>query len=212
MLSLLSLLLLLLATAAFGSRESATNSLRHFFTQNAELAAPPASMPVGCFVDNTTGPISFKYAPGDIFPAQPAHPHGLRLVDTPAQCCMLCQNYKNCTFWTYEHGNTPAAKPTCYGMAGACCYLKTAAAWAGRTHGEPSGVSGSTKPLPPLPPPPPPPPSPHFIAANDPNVWYTGRTMINADGSRSFDWEGTQLWVNLVGANYVKMVLNATNG
>lgn len=51
-----------------------------------------------------------------------------------------------------------------------------------------------------------------FIAAHDPAVWYTGRTMVNSDGSRSFDWEGTQLWVNVQGASYVKMVINATNG
>lgn len=24
---------------------------------------------------------------------------------------------------------------------------------------------------------------------------YTGRTRIDSDGSRSFDWEGTQMWV-----------------
>ena len=44
-----------------------------------------------------------------------------------------------------------------------------------------------------------------FIPASSPACWYTGRTQINPDGSRSFDWEGTQLWVNIMGASYVKM-------
>jgi hypothetical protein len=41
-------------------------------------------------------------------------------------------------------------------------------------------------------------------------VWYTGRTAINADGTRSFDWEGTQMWVALTGASYVKAVINSS--
>ena len=49
----------------------------------------------------------------------------------------------------------------------------------------------------------PPPPPEHFIPASSPSCWYTGRTQINADGSRSFD---TQLWVNVQGASYIKMV------
>ena len=32
-----------------------------------------------------------------------------------------------------------------------------------------------------------------MAAANDPACWYTGRTITNADGSRTFDWEGTQV-------------------
>ena len=48
-----------------------------------------------------------------------------------------------------------------------------------------------------------------FIPAASPSCWYTGRTQINLDGSRSFDWEGTQLWVNVQGASYVKMVITA---
>ena len=35
----------------------------------------------------------------------------------------------------------------------------------------------------------PPPPRENFIPASSPSCWYTGRTQINADGSRSFDWE-----------------------
>ncbi len=49
-----------------------------------------------------------------------------------------------------------------------------------------------------------------LITADDPSCWYTGRTRINADGSRSFDWEGTQLWVNLQGASYAKILVNVT--
>ena len=51
-----------------------------------------------------------------------------------------------------------------------------------------------------------------FVPASSHACWYTGRTQINQDGSRSFDWEGTQLWVNIMGASYVKMVINATGG
>ena len=113
----------------------------------ATAAPSPGAMPAGCYVDNATGPVSFKYAPGDIFPNEPAHPHGLRLTDTAAHCCTLCQSFKNCSFWTYEYAG-PAAQPNCYGKAGACCYLKTAAAWAGRASGGPGAISGSTRQLP----------------------------------------------------------------
>ena len=51
-----------------------------------------------------------------------------------------------------------------------------------------------------------PPPPENFIPASSPSCWYTGRTHINADATRSFDWEGTQLWVNVQGASYIKMV------
>ena len=58
--------------------------------------------------------------------------------------------------------------------------------------------------------PPPPPPPENFIPADSPSCWYTGRTQINKDGSRSFDWEGTQLWLNVQGASYIKMVCIAS--
>ena len=99
---------------------------------------PPRPMPSGCYVDNATGPVSYKFAPGNVFPTDSAHPHGLRLTDSPAKCCALCQLYKNCSFWTWEHGGT-AAKPTCYQYQSACCFLKTAAAATGRV---PSGQPG----------------------------------------------------------------------
>ena len=51
-----------------------------------------------------------------------------------------------------------------------------------------------------------------LIAASDPAMWYTGRFQINADGSRTFDWEGSQMWVNVKGASYVKVVVNASGG
>jgi lysophospholipase L1-like esterase len=51
-----------------------------------------------------------------------------------------------------------------------------------------------------------------FIPASSPNVWHVGRSAINADGSRSFDWEGTQMSVNVQGASYVKVLVNATGG
>lgn len=43
-----------------------------------------------------------------------------------------------------------------------------------------------------------------FVPASDPNVQYVGRTFINADGSRSFDWEGTQIFLNVNGATFVR--------
>jgi hypothetical protein len=102
-------------------------------------------MPAGCYVDNSQGPVSFKYAAGNLFPGEKNH--GVKLVDTAAQCCALCQTFKNCTFWTYSAGGTKA-KPTCYSDPRACCFLNTAAAWAGRTSASGSIEGGSTKPLP----------------------------------------------------------------
>ena len=96
----------------------------------------------GCFV---VAHVSYKYAPGDVFPNEPAHPHGLRLADSPAQCCTMCKALKNCSFWTLEGGGT-ATKPTCYTWAGNCCYLKTAAAKGGSAV-NPAATSGSTKPI-----------------------------------------------------------------
>jgi hypothetical protein len=100
-------------------------------------------MPPGCFVAAKT---DYKYAPGNVFPTDASHPHGLRLVDSEAQCCTMCQSLKNCSFWTFEHGGT-AAKPTCYQYSRACCLLKTAAA-AGGSVSNPTATSGSMKPIP----------------------------------------------------------------
>ena len=58
----------------------------------------------------------------------------------------------------------------------------------------------------------PPPPPENFIPASSPSCWYTGRTQINADGTRSFDWEGTQLWLNIQDASYIKMVMKTSGG
>ena len=118
-------------------------------------APPPPPMPAGCVVDDAEGPVSFKWTGGFVFPH--ANNHGLKRTasaDGGASCCAMCQSLKNCTLWTYEYGGT-VAKPTCYGEAGACCYLRTDAAWAGRTVAQAPSISGSTKPLP-VPPPPPP--------------------------------------------------------
>jgi hypothetical protein len=51
-----------------------------------------------------------------------------------------------------------------------------------------------------------------FIPAADPSISYVGRSRINADGTRSFDWEGNQMIVNVQDASYVKVVINATGG
>ena len=104
---------------------------------------PPPPMPSDCFVENATGPVSYKFAPGSLFPHEPNH--GVKLTDSPAHCCAMCQSFKNCSYWTYEHAGS-AAKPTCYSQAGGCCFLKTAAAFTGRAKGQAGCTSGSTKP------------------------------------------------------------------
>ena len=130
----------LLASAA-----SAVEREALFSNLDGHHDAPPAAA-AGCYIDNTTGPISYKYAPGNCYPAAPNH--GVQFVDNAAQCCTMCQALDNCTFYTYEHGGT-VAQPTCYSSDDkACCYLKTAAAFAGRSAGQPNAVSGSTNPIP----------------------------------------------------------------
>ena len=44
----------------------------------------------------------------------------------------------------------------------------------------------------------------YFIPANDPRFLYAGRTVVNADGSRSFDWEGTSIQISVKGTTYLK--------
>ena len=109
-------------------------------------AQPPLLMPAGCYLSDR--PATYKFSPGNLFPAAPHH--GVKVVDSAAQCCTLCQSYKNCTFWNYEHGGTDT-QPTCYSQAGGCCFLRTAAAWPGApasTAGSDDVTSGSTKPFP----------------------------------------------------------------
>jgi lysophospholipase L1-like esterase len=50
----------------------------------------------------------------------------------------------------------------------------------------------------------------NIIPASSNAVTYRGRTRVNADGSRSFDWEGVQADLYVTGATYVKLVLNET--
>ena len=109
-------------------------------------ATSPAQAGGGCFME-PKGAVNYKYAPGNVFPNDAKHPHGLRLTSSPAQCCALCQSLKNCTFFTYSGGGT-VAKPTCYSTVGkGCCFLKTAEGGDG-SPGCPTCTSGSTKPLP----------------------------------------------------------------
>ena len=49
-----------------------------------------------------------------------------------------------------------------------------------------------------------------FYPASDPLVWSVGRFVLNSDGSKSFDWENSQLHINVVNASYVKLLVNAT--
>ena len=72
------------------------------------------------------GAVNYKYAPNNVFPDDPTHPHGLRLSNSPAECCQLCQGLSNCSFFTYSAGEAGGG-PTCYGKPGGCCFLKTAA-------------------------------------------------------------------------------------
>ena len=95
----------------------------------------------GCAI--TQGAVSYKYAPGNVFPTAPNH--GVQLVDSPAQCCALCQSLKNCSYWTAD--TTSWAKPLCYGMPGGCCFLKTVAA-AGKQQPTPGATSGTSKNVP----------------------------------------------------------------
>ena len=104
---------------------------------------PPGPVPASCNV--ATAGADYKNAPGLVFPSTPKYPHGFRTVDSPADCCAMCQTLANCSFWTYE--TTTPAKPTCYSLDGACCFLRTAAAYgAGSTN--PGATGGSTEPLP----------------------------------------------------------------
>jgi len=103
---------------------------------------PPGPMPKACKV--SPAGTTYKYAKGPVFPGKPYYGGiwGPSLV-SPSQCCELCQSFKNCSFWTYSAGGTPD-KPTCYSTAGACCYLKTAAAAGGEKTNCPTCTAGST--------------------------------------------------------------------
>ena len=103
-------------------------------------APPPGPMPSGCF---PTAGEDYKFAPGGLFPSTATYPHGMRPVDTAAQCCDMCKSFKNCSFWTYENGGT-AAKPKCYQYKQACCLLKTETAYGKGAHAAKS-ISGSMK-------------------------------------------------------------------
>ena len=51
-----------------------------------------------------------------------------------------------------------------------------------------------------------------FIPASSASVVTVGRTVQNADGSASFDWEGTNFAVVVNGSSYVRAVVNASGG
>jgi len=53
----------------------------------------------------------------------------------------------------------------------------------------------------------------NFYPANDPAVWTVGRTRVNtANDSLSFDWESTQMYINVGGANYVNIHIAPSGG
>jgi hypothetical protein len=132
----------LMQAVLLASAATAVELQSGFTLLDRHLDAPmPAA---GCYIDNKQGPISYKFAPGNCYPSAPNH--GVKFVDNAAQCCTLCQALDNCTFYTYD---TNPAKPNCYGTPDkSCCFLKTAAAFAGRAAGSPNTVSGSPSPLP----------------------------------------------------------------
>lgn len=50
----------------------------------------------------------------------------------------------------------------------------------------------------------------NWIPAHDPSIEYVGRTFINPDGTRTFDWEGTQIKINVNNSEWVAAVIVAT--
>jgi hypothetical protein len=50
-----------------------------------------------------------------------------------------------------------------------------------------------------------------FIPASNGAIWYTGRFLVNPDGTRSFDWLCT-IHVNVQYATYVRAYFNSTGG
>ena len=50
-----------------------------------------------------------------------------------------------------------------------------------------------------------------FIPATDPRVLVSGRASFNADGSRSFDWEGVAFTVSVINANFFSMNVTSTS-
>lgn len=49
-----------------------------------------------------------------------------------------------------------------------------------------------------------------FVPATDPRILTAGRTRINGDGSRSWDWEGVSFTITVSGASRVQVVANTT--
>ena len=49
-----------------------------------------------------------------------------------------------------------------------------------------------------------------FIPAGNPLLSYSGRQKINADGTRTFDWEGVTITATLASATYVRAFFNTT--
>lgn len=111
-------------------------------------APPPPPAGGGCFM-KPKGAVNYKFAPGNVFPTDNDHPHGLRPADSAAKCCGLCQSLANCSYFTYSAGGA-AGQPTCYGKPYGCCFLKTVEGGVGAP-GCATCTSGSVRPLPPAP-------------------------------------------------------------
>lgn len=51
-----------------------------------------------------------------------------------------------------------------------------------------------------------------LVPPSDPSVWTTGRFLKNPDGTLSYDWENSQMHLNVANASYVKVLINVTGG
>jgi hypothetical protein len=49
-----------------------------------------------------------------------------------------------------------------------------------------------------------------IIPSSDPGFWFSGRTQVNSDGTRSFDWEGVSINFNIEHASYVSLIMNTS--
>ena len=136
----------------------------------------------GCFMDPKLSGITYKSAPGNVFPDDPTHQHGLRLTNDAAGCCALCQSLKNCSFFTYSDGGV-VGKPRCYATEGqGCCFLKTAEGGKNPGAGCSACISGSTKPLQP------PPSCRNGTECGGTNEWTTWHDTSLPNSSCTADW------------------------
>lgn len=125
-----------------------------------------------CYLDSA----NVEYIGGNLYDKRsPNH------TTSGAQCCQMCHQTPDCTFWTF--------------LPIGSCWLKGDAAWLGRKPA-PGHVSGSTRPLPTRPPPAPPhprlPPGPRSIQP-------AALSELPVGTVRPTGWLGTQLQLQVDG-------------